>query len=458
MPSSVRVLIRPADSEYVEAKVLEIPYGQTALALVPPEMPAGSAQIMLDTGDERSAPAAGEIVSNAFRLFSIDNGSGPALSENGLAHPASAGDIVQLWGTGLNGAGITAYVGGQPAEVSYAGPAPDQPGVDQLNLRIPDGVVEGCYTEVKLTADGQPVNTVTLTTGSGPCQHSLGLTPEQLRELDAGRSVTAATGGIYSIIGPPPGTTPRWDVATRIETANVSIMNLDAKRAATYRPSRIAPGSCEFNPATGTQAFIEGGGEPVSFGPALRLRGPDRTLLLSPPDAEHATSYDAALPVPEPVPSPGNLPPTAWTPGQWTLESEGSSEVPPFSVEVPIGATLEVTNYDEARTVDRRTDLTVRWRAEGLPADTRVSLWLGGDRSSVICQARGQDGAITIPRDVLSGLTPVSANSTVPATLSLSAGPPADQPMLFPVKRAGGETIPLVFTQGSGVFFSVTIR
>ena len=59
---------------------------------------------------------------------------------NGAAHPAPAGSAIQIFGTGVSANGVvTGRIGGQPYIPEYAGIAPGLPGVQQVNLRIPDG-------------------------------------------------------------------------------------------------------------------------------------------------------------------------------------------------------------------------------------------------------------------------------------------------------------------------------
>jgi uncharacterized protein (TIGR03437 family) len=68
-----------------------------------------------------------------------------------------------LYGTGIRNrtslAGVTCTVGGQAATVLYAGPQPESPGLDQVNVLIPAGLT-GEVT-VTLSVDGQTANAVT---------------------------------------------------------------------------------------------------------------------------------------------------------------------------------------------------------------------------------------------------------------------------------------------------------
>lgn len=98
-------------------------------------------------------------------LFTIpQNGAGEAIAlmTSGMQYTRSpfnaktAGQptIIALFGTGWrNSLPVTVRIGGQPATVEYAGPAGDFNGLDQINVRIPDGVT-GTASVVVTTASG----------------------------------------------------------------------------------------------------------------------------------------------------------------------------------------------------------------------------------------------------------------------------------------------------------------
>lgn len=455
-----RVTIRPAGAPPVAAAVVESSDPVSVLARVPPDLPLGSASITLDD----LAPVTGEVVRHAFGVFTILNGIGPARSENGLAHPAGPGSIVTLWGTGLNGGAVTGTIGGRAIEVLYAGPAPSLPGVDQLNLRLPDAVPEGCYTAVSLTAGGIAANAVTLTTGPGPCRHPLRLTPEELARIDAGDSVPVVAVDVNSLIAGPPlpapaAGPPAGDLVTRMESATLTTTGVNAELAwLLYQPTRMAPGTCHSETIPYPTAVLLGGAtSPVSFGPAVRLRGPDKTLILQPWNPEYPPGYALHLEWPDPVASPDKLPPTAWTPGRWSVEWDGSPDAQPFALEVAFAPPVELLGLKQGEIVDRGRDLTLRWKADGMPAGRLVNIGLLGLRTSVSCTAAANAGSITVPREVLARLEPVPADASYPATLSASLGAPPDQPVLFAIPKRGG-TLPGVFRQGSAIQLAITIR
>ena len=81
----------------------------------------------------------------------------PGYAVNDSDHPAKAGEIVILWGTGLGGAPVTVTVGGQDAQVVYAGPQGQFEGDDNIYFTLPAGLTSGCGIAVSLQVGGRPV-------------------------------------------------------------------------------------------------------------------------------------------------------------------------------------------------------------------------------------------------------------------------------------------------------------
>jgi len=76
-------------------------------------------------------------------------------SGNGPSSGAAPGSVIQIFATGLSGAGsITAHIHDRDIAVPYyAGPAPGLPGVQQVNLVIPEDL-GAMTTEVYVCATG----------------------------------------------------------------------------------------------------------------------------------------------------------------------------------------------------------------------------------------------------------------------------------------------------------------
>jgi uncharacterized protein (TIGR03437 family) len=74
--------------------------------------------------------------------------------------------VVTLYGTGFRNATATTpqsvTIGGVPAQILYLGAQPTDPGLDQVNVVIPQSLAGAGEVPVVLTVGGLTANTVTL--------------------------------------------------------------------------------------------------------------------------------------------------------------------------------------------------------------------------------------------------------------------------------------------------------
>jgi uncharacterized protein (TIGR03437 family) len=138
-------------------------------------------QVQVEYKGNRSFPVTVPIGLASVAVFTIDSsgkGAGAILNQDGSINsadnPAEKGSIIAVYGTGVGQTDppgvdgqiattvlpkpqlqVTAMVGGLPADVIYAGAAPDLvAGVTQVNLRIPAGSSSGKAVSILLNVGG----------------------------------------------------------------------------------------------------------------------------------------------------------------------------------------------------------------------------------------------------------------------------------------------------------------
>ena len=143
----------------VNGQTLNLFYGSThQINALLPDSIAGLVKLTVSNGT-------GKYTENLFvedavpAIFSLDgSGTGPAAV-------IRTGNFLSLYVTGLGtGSQVpTVLVNGVNAAVSYAGPAPGFPGLDQINVAIPVGVPAGLAVPVTVQSGDRLSNTTTVT-------------------------------------------------------------------------------------------------------------------------------------------------------------------------------------------------------------------------------------------------------------------------------------------------------
>ena len=132
--------------------------------LLPESTPVGTAQVGVDNAGRPGEEVVVKVVAAAPGIFTLSqDGQGPAAARRASdqspvtpERPARPGDVVEIFLSGLNGATPLVTLGGEAAEVLFAGPAPGFVGLWQINLRVPAGLSGN--VELRVTANGVASN------------------------------------------------------------------------------------------------------------------------------------------------------------------------------------------------------------------------------------------------------------------------------------------------------------
>jgi uncharacterized protein (TIGR03437 family) len=132
----------------------------SGILILTPQNIAGISEIDVFYQSAQIASIPITVADSAPALFTDSSGEAAATNQDGsvnsATNPAPRGSVISLYGTGLGNpsspVGIT--IGGYPAQVLYAGPTSNYPGLFQINALIPTGFLSPGNPPVVVTAGG----------------------------------------------------------------------------------------------------------------------------------------------------------------------------------------------------------------------------------------------------------------------------------------------------------------
>lgn len=138
--------------------------GASGILVLAPAAIAGSNSVAIEIIYQNnviaSVPFA--VVNEAPALFTDSTGQAAADDQDGAlnsqANPAARGSVISLYGTGLGVAGdpVTVTFDNYVAQVLYAGPVANYPGLFQINAQIPSGYLPTGQLSVTITVGSSP--------------------------------------------------------------------------------------------------------------------------------------------------------------------------------------------------------------------------------------------------------------------------------------------------------------
>lgn len=434
--------------------------------ILPPEFPVGSAEITAVYQGRRSEPREVQVLDSSPALFSLgQTGAGPAIVQNWegpdstplnqFTRPARPGQTVILWGTGFNNPDgsreirVTLGDGTNPLTVTpfYAGPAPGLPGVDQINLTLPEeGVPASCLVRLSIAADNVSFGSTTMAiaSGDGPCRHPWDLSEDELRTLDEGGRIPYASFSLRDMEAPELNS-ERFQpvVMVHAQTLLVAADGLHALTGDWTAPFANSLFSCGGSNVV-TVVMIQGDFSdplpqppppdrlPREFGHAgdpLVLLGPDGQrldLILSiPADAPAYASYALFE----------NLEAGAFTPGTWTLQAPGGDDIAAFEGAIVAPAFPAIAAPERIR---RDEDLHISWNGLHYTDEQTVRVDIGvrqedeqgrSELRSFGCRAQASAGEIRIHKLNFADL-PEPANGMAEFAVSIVAESTFESPAL----------------------------
>jgi len=381
----------------------------TAIAAVlPAATPVGSGALTVTYRGKTSAPspilvvpaALGFNVYNTNTAVATDNSTGALLS---YANSGAPGETIVLWTTGLGAnqadsdTTLTAsphavntplqiYIGGVAATILYQG-ASAYPGVNQIDVTIPQTVPSGCWVPMAAVAGGVVSNIVTLPVraGGGACLDPFtGLSGS---ELSPSGGQTLRT-GLVSLVRTNSPVSGARSITTSANAAFVKYTGL-------YTPATsLSPGGCIVTqtltavpvPAVtgldvGSITFTGPAGAPVTMTP-VGIKGVFNSQL------------GAAA-----------IPPTG---GSFTFKGTGGADVGAFTSTISLANPLLTwTNETSLTSIDRSQGLPFTWTG-GNPGTyvyiTGTSTSTGLGYGGFTCLIPVDAGQFTVPSYVLSSL------------------------------------------------------
>jgi uncharacterized protein (TIGR03437 family) len=352
-------------------------------AVLPSNTPTGSATITVTYNNTASNAFSFQVVPYALGLDTYYGTGGGLLTATNTTNgavfsytsSAKPGETIVLWASGLGAdtadsdtlftttphpvaTPLKIYFGGVEGTILYAGSS-GYPGLDQIDVTIPDDAPTGCYVGVvAVTGSGSSLTasnfgSLAIDSAGGQCNDSIfGISGTTISTLSGQSSVSYGDVFVGQLVGPaiPP--------QTGTTTTNFASASFSKETGSAFGSSSNAGfsiGSCSVSEIVSAT----GGGTVTSTGldaGSISLAGPEGNYNLT---KILAGTYDAALPS-NAIPSSG---------GAFTFTGAGGSgatAVGSFKATVNLpNPLLSWTNQSAAATINRAQGVQVTWTGGG---------------------------------------------------------------------------------------------
>lgn len=384
-------------------------------AIMPTGTPLGRVSLEVTVGKRSSTPASIVVVASNPALFTrpgtgwgaaiADNvGASGARMENTIYNSASPGQHVTLAITGRGNAGnLRVFVGGKAAPITSAPRRIDE-GREELTIRVPRDVPEGCFVPVMLASSEFSSNVAALSVqaGGGKCG----------KQVDRNPPLEGPRTGIL-ILG-----------RTRTEDAGREMLWDEAVGVFAEVPAGPISAPLVMPPPPATCTFFGGSyqsGIPVPRSPSSALADEigGRGLVAGSEIVIAGQGENRTITAPTGTPGvfiaklggddgPPPARPPFFRPGGYQVSGGGGAELDRFKISVPSPPEFEWTNRDQVNVVDRAAPLTVTWRGVA-PGRHLAIVVMNVDPATTalgtcLCVADPAAGRFTVPASVLRNL------------------------------------------------------
>jgi uncharacterized protein (TIGR03437 family) len=383
-------------------------------AVLPANTPVGSGNLTVSYNGLASAPFAITVVKSAPGLnyyginsvVATDAVTGSILT---FQNAASPGQTIVLWATGIGSdaadsdttyttsphavnTNLQIYFGGTLAKILYAGSA-GYPGVNQINVVIPDSVTTGCWVSVAALIDNvvSNIETLPINKGGGECfDPASALKGSQLAQ--GGLTYRAGFVRLFYESTASPG------------SQYMSTANFARYTNAPYKPTNVtSPGSCIIQ-QTSSEPIP---GFTILDAGVIALKGPAGLDVTLSPVLGIVGTYSGTLPT---IPQAG---------GMYTWTGSGGKGAGSFTSTVNLSPLIQWTNQSAAANVDRSKGLKVTWTGgnPGSLVDVHGSSSLSSNgfhvTVSYTCMEHVEAGQLTVPPYILLALPESSIGETL---------------------------------------------
>jgi uncharacterized protein (TIGR03437 family) len=450
-------------------------------AVLPSRAPAGEGTLSLTYNGQAGAPIPITVVAHSFGTFGINQaGSGPGvltnainpLSVNTIFNSARAGEMWDIWGTGLGAVqgdeaagalpGDLPYntqvlVGATPAQVLYRGRSGCCVGIDQVRFVVPAGIT-GCYVPITVIVEGVASNftTMAISETAGACSDpATGISGAVLSQ--------AQTSGRLRI-GSVDGSRARLQFSVPGGVIGQSFTSVTDSVGASFEEFTLAQlerfsgllnantvGACtvyQFRNSDGTEPGDPIAGRALNAG-NLSLSGPEGTRPIA-RDTDgfyyellsSGFSFLRSLVSSKEPPTKGQLPGSTgyYQTGVHTVTGSGGADVGAFTTTFEVGPPLTWTN--PTTSISRASPFTVQW--QGGTGDRVVIFGFSaydfeddsGSGAAFWCAANRAAGSFTIPQAILASLPPSATVEGLPSG-AFAVGSQSLQQTTFPTMDVG---------------------